>query len=195
MSRIPYVVEKNDKDGERAYDIWTRLMKDRIIFINGDFNNDMADAVVAQLLFLESEDVEKDIYMYINSPGGMISSMYAIYDTMQYIKPEIVTIGYGTVASAGSFILAAGTKGKRFALPNTDIMIHELAGGHSGKFQEMRNSYLHVEKLYDKMANHYVTMTGQPLKKVKEDMSRDFWMNAEEAVKYGLIDKVEVKRV
>jgi ATP-dependent Clp protease protease subunit len=194
-ARIPYVIEKNDKDGERAYDLYSRMLKDRIIFVTEEFTPTMADAIVGQLLFLESEDSDKDIYMYINSPGGAISAMYAIYDTMQYIKPDVVTIGYGTVASAGSFILAAGAKGKRFVLPNTDIMIHELSSGTQGKFGDMVNNFKHIEKLHAKMAKHYVAMTGQTLNKVKKDMERDHWLTAEEAKDYGLVDSVEYKRV
>lgn len=194
MSRVPYVIEKGEKDQEKVYDLYSRMLKDRIIFLSGDFTESMADSMVAQLLFLEANDSVKDIYMYINSRGGLIDAMYAIYDTMQYIKPEIVTVGYGTIASAGSFILAAGTKGKRFALPNTNIMIHELSGGTGGKFQDVRVAYKHMERLYSKMAGHYVELTGQTLKRVKTDMERDFHMTPEEAKKYGLIDGVEYKR-
>ena len=155
----------------------------------------MANSIVAQLLFLEASDKDQDIFMYINSHGGYISSMYAIYDTMQYIKPDIVTVGYGVVMSAGSFILAAGTKGKRFALPNTDIMIHELSSGAQGKFNDIKIEYQQLELLHAKMARDYVKMTGQKLSKIKRDMERDFYMNPEEAKEYGLIDKVEEKRV
>lgn len=195
VGRMPYVIEKNDKDGEKAYDLFSRMLKDRIIFVNGEFHPDMADVIVAQLLFLEANDPTKDIYMYINSPGGHITAMYAIYDTMQYIKPDIVTIGYGSVCSAGSFILAAGTKGKRYALPNTDIMIHELSSGAQGKFGDIKNSYEKIERLHKKMAKHYVAMTGQKLAKIKKDMERDHWLTAEEAKTYGLIDTVEENRV
>jgi len=191
---VPYVIEKGKNDQERTYDIYSRLLKDRIIFIKGEFTNDMADAVTAQLLFLESADSEKDISMYINSPGGHISAMYSIYDTMNYIKPDICTLAYGQACSAGSFILAAGTKGKRFALPNCDIMIHELSGGHQGKFNDMKIGYEKTKRLYDKMATHYVGFTGQKLAKVKKDMERDCYLTAEEAVKYGLIDRVQEKR-
>lgn len=194
-ARIPYVIEKDDKNGERAYDLFSRMLKDRIIFVNGEFNPEMADSVVGQLLFLEAQDPDKDIYMYINSPGGMITAMYGIFDTMNYIKPDIVTIGYGSVASAGSFILAAGTKGKRFALPNTEIMIHELSGGTGGKFGDMVNDFRKIERLHAKMAEQYVVMTGQKLTKIKKDMERDYWMTADEALTYGLVDKVEYKRV
>ena len=191
---VPYVIEQGPKDQERMYDLYSRMLKDRIIFIKGEFNQDMADSVVAQLLFLESSDNEKDIYMYINSPGGHVTALYAIYDVMTYIKPDIVTVGMGQCASAASFILAAGTKGKRFALPNTEIMIHELAGGVQGKAQDMFQRLEHTKKLWEKMAKHYVEFTGQRLAKVKKDMSRDHFMSAEEAKEYGLIDEIHAKR-
>ena len=191
---VPYVIEKGPKDQERMYDLYSRLLKDRIIFIRGAFNQDMADSVVAQLLLLETTDPDKDIYMYINSPGGYITSMYAIYDVMSCVKPDIVTVGMGQCASAGSFILAAGTKGKRFALPNTEVMIHELSGGTEGKAQDMFNQLDHTRKLWDKMAKHYVGFTGQKLAKIKKDMSRDHYMSAEEAIEYGLIDEVHETR-
>jgi ATP-dependent Clp protease protease subunit len=191
---VPYVIEKGKDNQERVYDLYSRMLKDRIIFIRGAFDADMADAVVAQLLFLESVDNSADIFMYINSPGGEIHPMYAIYDTMCYIKPEITTIGFGEVCSAASFILAAGTKGKRFCLPNTEIMIHELSGGASGKFNEIENRYIHTKKLYDRMAVHYSKMTGQRITKIKKDMEKDFFMNAEEAKAYGLVDEIQNKR-
>jgi len=191
---VPNVIEDKGTGKERVYDLFSLLMQDRIIFIRGKFNQDLADIVVAQLLYLESNDKEADIHMYINSPGGEISSMYAIYDTMQYIKNDIVTIGMGTVASAGSFILAAGTQGKRFALPNVSLMIHELSSGMEGKYHDIKNSYEHTEYLYDKMAKHYVGFTGQKLTKIKKDMQKDFYMNSEAAKEYGLIDKIQYKR-
>jgi ATP-dependent Clp protease protease subunit len=154
----------------------------------------MADSVVGQLLFLESDDKEKDIFMYINSPGGLINAMYGIYDTMTYINPDIVTVGYGMVMSAGSFILAAGTKGKRHVLPNTNIMIHELSTGTEGKFGDIANYLEHVQRRYEKMAEHYSKFTGQTLKKVKADMQRDFYMTAEEALEYGLVDSIQETR-
>lgn len=194
MGKLPFVIEKNDKDGERAYDLYSRLLKDRIVFVTSEFRQDMADAIVAQLLFLEADDSEKDIYMYVNSPGGEVNAMYAIFDTMKYIKPDIVTIGYGQCCSAGSFILAAGTKGKRYALPNTQIMIHEMAGGTQGKMHDMRSRYEHMQTLYEKMAEHYVELTGQKLNKIKKDMEKDHWLTSEDAKTYGLIDKVEYKR-
>lgn len=191
---IPYIIEKGPNNQERSYDLFSRLLKDRIVFIRGPIRDGFADAVVAQLLFLESDSPEKDIYMYINSPGGLISEMYGIYDAMQYVKPDINTMGYGQCMSAGSFLLAAGTKGKRFALPNADIMIHELAGGADGKYHEIRNSVKHMEVLYENMAKQYVEFTGQKLSKVKKDMERDNFMTAQEAKDYGLIDEIQYNR-
>jgi ATP-dependent Clp protease protease subunit len=190
---VPYIIEKN-KDGERSYDLYSRLLRDRIIFIGGEFNRELANSTVAQLLFLESFDSDKDIFMYINSPGGHIEAMYAVYDTMRYIKPNITTIGFGEVCSAGSFVLAAGTKGKRFCLPNTNIMIHELSGGAGGKFNEIETKYTHVKKIHEKMAKHYSLMTGQKVSKIKKDMERDYYMTPEEAKEYGLIDAIQEKR-
>ena len=186
---VPYVIEKSDK-GDKVYDLYSKLLSDRIVFIRGEFNPAMADAVTAQLLFLESQDNEKDIYLYINSPGGMVTSMFSIFDTMQYIKPDICTIAYGDAASAASFILSAGTKGKRFALPNASVMLHELSGGHQGKFHELLNSFKHTEKLYEKMAKYYVEFTGQKLEKIQEDMKIDYYMSAKEAKEYGVIDDI-----
>jgi ATP-dependent Clp protease protease subunit len=188
-----YVIEEVNGE-EKGYDLASRMLKDRIIFINGEFNDKMADSVVAQLLFLESQSSEKDISIYINSPGGLVTSMYAIYDTMCYIRPDVATIGYGQVCSAGSFILAAGTKGKRYALKNTDIMIHELSGGHSGMFHDMKVAYEKTKRLHDKMAKQYSKVTGQSIKKIREDMEIDNWLTADEAKAYGLIDHVEEKR-
>lgn len=190
----PYVIEAGENNQEKVYDIYSRMLKDRIIFIKGEFTPELADAVTAQLLFLESADKDKDIYMYINSPGGRITAMFSIYDTMQYIKPDVCTIAYGEACSAGSFILAGGTPGKRFALPNAQIMLHELSGGHQGKFHDMKNSFEHTEKLYDKMANYYVDFTGQKKTKIKNDMKRDFYMSAEEAKIYGVIDAIQERR-
>jgi ATP-dependent Clp protease protease subunit len=190
----PYVIEEGQNGQEKVYDIYSRMLKDRVVFIRGEFNPELADLITAQLLFLESQDKEKDIYLYINSPGGMISSMFSIFDTMRYITPDVVTITYGQACSAGSFILAAGAKGKRNALKNSDIMIHELSGGHQGKFHEMKNSFEHTQYLYDKMADYYVEFTGQSLETIKEDMRKDFYMSAEAAKKYGLIDSVHESR-
>lgn len=191
---IPYVIEKGKNDQERSYDLWSRLLKDRIVFVKGEFCHDMADSVVAQLLFLESSDPESDIYMYINSPGGDVTAMYAIFDAMTYIKPDIATIGYGHCMSAGSFILSAGTKGKRAALPNTQIMIHELSTGNQGKFNDVKVTFEHTQKLYNLMAEHYVNFTGQKLTKIKKDMERDHYLDATTALSYGLIDKIYDKR-
>jgi ATP-dependent Clp protease protease subunit len=191
---IPYVIEKGPKDSERVYDLYSRLLKDRIIFIRGEFNSDMADIVVPQLLFLESADPDKDIFMYINSPGGSITAMYAIHDVMQYIKCDVCTLAYGMAASAASFILAAGTKGKRFALPNTDIMIHELATGLQGKAKDVHNDYKKMAKLDKKLNKHLSEFTGKTVKQIEKDVKLDFWMNPEEAMDYGLIDKVHYKR-
>jgi len=191
---IPYVIEKGPNDQERVYDLYSRLLKDRIIFIRGEFCDDMADAVVAQLLFLESFDSDQDITMYINSPGGSVISMYAIYDVMNYIKTDIVTVGIGSCASAASFILAAGTKGKRFALPNIDIMVHELSTGTQGKAGDIRNYVKKMELLYERMARHYSEFTGQDINKIKKDMERDYYMTAEEAKEYGLIDAIHEHR-
>jgi ATP-dependent Clp protease protease subunit len=191
---IPYIIEKGPNNQERSYDLFSRLLKDRIVFIRGPISSGFADVIVAQLLFLESDSPEKDIYMYINSPGGYITEMYGIYDAMQYIKPDICTMGYGQCCSAGSFLLAAGTKGKRFALPNADIMIHELAGGTSGKFNDMKNDLKHSERQYEKMAAQYVEFTGQDIETVKKDMERDCFMTAEEAKEYGLVDEIQYNR-
>jgi ATP-dependent Clp protease, protease subunit len=191
---IPYVIEQDEKGREKSYDLFSRLLKDRIVFIGTSFESNMANIVVAQLLFLEMMDNDADIYMYINSPGGEIRAMYAIYDCMNYIKNDIVTLGMGDVASAASFILAAGTKGKRYLLPNTEVMIHELSGGAQGKATDMEINLKHALKLRDKMAVQYSEVTGQPLEKIKLDMERDYWMTAEEAIEYGLADKIQDKK-
>ena len=187
--KLSYVIE-GENDKERSYEIFSRLLKDRIIYIQGQFNDEMANSVVAQLLYLNSRDKSKDIYMYINSPGGSITSMYSIYDVMNYISSDIYTVGIGSVCSAGSFILAAGTKGKRACLPNTQIMIHEFSGGFEGKANDMFLTAERYKKLYDKMAHQYVSFTGQSLKRVKKDMERDYFLTAEESLEYGLIDKI-----
>lgn len=186
---LSYVVE-GDGEKEKNYEIFSRLLKDRIIYLQGAFNDDMANNIVAQLLYLDSRDSEQPIYMYINSPGGSISSMYAIYDVMNYIQSPVHTVGLGSVCSAGSFILAAGEKGSRKCLPNTTIMIHELSGGTQGKANDMFNEMKHIESLYEKMAKQYVKFTGKSLARVKKDMFRDHWLNAEAALEYGLIDTI-----
>jgi len=192
MTSVPYVIEKGEKGQERVYDLYSRLLKDRIIFIRGTIDQDLADSVVAQLLFLESIDKKADINVYINSPGGAINAMYAIYDTFNLIKCDVATLGLGQCSSAGSFLLAAGAKGKRVGLQNLSLMLHELSSGYQGKAGDMRNHHLHIERLYEKMAKQYVEMTGQKLVKIKKDMTRDFYMTSEEAVKYGVIDKVGI---
>ena len=193
MALVPMVVEQTNR-GERSYDIYSRLLKDRIIFLTGEVNDQMADLIVAQLLFLESEDPDKDIQIYINSPGGSVSAGFAIYDTMQYIKPDVSTICVGLAASMGAFLLLAGEKGKRYALPNADIMIHQPLGGAQGQASD---SQIHAEKILKtrKQLNAIIAeRTGQTLKKVEKDTDRDFFMSAEEAKAYGIIDDVIVKR-
>lgn len=193
MALVPMVVEQTNR-GERSYDIYSRLLKDRIIFLTGEVNDQMADLIVAQLLFLESEDPDKDIQIYINSPGGSVSAGFAIYDTMQYIKPHVSTICVGLAASMGAFLLLAGEKGKRYALPNADIMIHQPLGGAQGQASDIQ---IHAEKILKtrKQLNAIIAeRTGQTLKKVEKDTDRDFFMSAEEAKAYGIIDDVIVKR-
>ena len=193
MALVPMVVEQTNR-GERSYDIYSRLLKDRIIFLTGEVNDQMADLIVAQLLFLESEDPDKDIQIYINSPGGSVSAGFAIYDTMQYIKPDVSTICVGLAASMGAFLLLAGEKGKRYALPNSDIMIHQPLGGAQGQASDIQ---IHAEKILKtrKQLNAIISeRTGQALEKVEKDTDRDFFMSAEEAKAYGIIDDVIVKR-
>lgn len=190
---IPYVIEKGPGDNERVYDLYSRLLKDRIVFVRGIIDQDLADSVVAQLLFLDSTDTE-NINVYINSPGGEISAMFGIFDTIQYIRSDITTLGLGTCASAASFLLSAGAKGKRFALPNCQIMLHEISGGVSGKVGDVRGNYKHMEDLHNKLSKYYSKMTGQTITKVKRDLERDFHMTPEEAIEYGIIDQIQKKR-
>ena len=190
---IPYVVEQTSR-GERSYDIYSRLLKDRIIFLDGEVNNDTASLVVAQLLFLESEDPDKDINLYINSPGGVITAGMAIYDTMQYVKPDVATICVGMAASMGAFLLAAGAKGKRYALPNAEIMIHQPLGGAQGQASDIKIQADHILRIKEKLNRILAEKTGQPLERVTADTDRDNYMTAEEAAAYGLIDKVVEKR-
>lgn len=190
---IPYVVEQSAR-GERSYDIYSRLLKDRIIFLDGEVNDAAASLIVAQLLFLESEDPDKDINLYINSPGGVITSGMAIYDTMQYIKPDVCTICIGMAASMGAFLLAAGAKGKRYALPNAEIMIHQPLGGAQGQASDIKIQADHIIRTRDKLNRILSERTGQPLETISKDTDRDNYMSAEEAVAYGLIDKVVEKR-
>lgn len=186
---VPMVVEQTNR-GERAYDIYSRLLKDRIVFIGGPIDDHVANLVIAQLLFLESEDPDKDIHLYINSPGGVVYSGLAIYDTMQYIKPDVSTICIGMAASMGAFLLAAGAKGKRFALPNSEIMIHQPLGGARGQASDIEIHARHILKLRDRLNRILSENTGQPLEVIERDTDRDFFMTAEEAKNYGLIDAI-----
>ena len=186
---IPMVVEQTSR-GERSYDIYSRLLKDRIVFLVEEVNEHTASLIVAQLLFLESEDAEKDISFYINSPGGSITAGMAIYDTMQYIKPAVSTICIGMAASMGAFLLAAGAKGKRFALPNAEIMIHQPLGGMSGQAEDLRIHAERILKTRDKLNRILAENTGQNLETIARDTDRDNFMDAEDAVRYGLVDQV-----
>ena len=189
MSLIPYVIEQTNR-GERSYDIFSRLLNDRIILLNEEVNSASAGVVVAQLLYLEGQDPEKDISLYINSPGGMITDGMAIYDTMQYIKCDVSTICLGMAASMGAFLLAAGAKGKRFALPNSEIMIHQPSGGAQGQATDISIHANHILRVKEKLNQILSERTGQPLEVVKRDTERDNFMTAQEALEYGLIDKV-----
>ena len=189
MAYVPMVVEQTNR-GERSYDIFSRLLNDRIILLNEDVNSASAGVVVAQLLYLEGQDPEKDISLYINSPGGVITDGMAIYDTMQYIKCDVSTICIGMAASMGAFLLAAGTKGKRFALPNSEIMIHQPSGGAQGQATDISIHANHILRVKDKLNQILSERTGQPLEVVKRDTERDNFMTAQEALEYGLIDKV-----
>lgn len=189
MALVPTVVEQTGR-GERAYDIYSRLLKDRIIFLSDEVNDTTASLVVAQLLFLEAEDPDKDIHLYINSPGGSVTAGMAIYDTMQYIKPDVSTICIGMAASMGAFLLNAGAKGKRFALPNSEIMIHQPLGGFQGQATDIDIHAKRILKIKDKLNQILSENTNQPLEKIKVDVERDYFMEASEAVEYGLIDKV-----
>lgn len=189
MSLVPYVVEQTNR-GERSYDIFSRLLNDRIILLNEEVNSASAGVVVAQLLYLEGQDPEKDISLYINSPGGVITDGMAIYDTMQYIKCDVSTICLGMAASMGAFLLAAGTKGKRFALPNSEIMIHQPSGGAQGQATDISIHANHILRVKEKLNTILSERTGQPLEVVQCDTERDNFMTAQEALEYGLIDKV-----
>lgn len=193
MALIPYVVEQTSR-GERSYDIFSRLLKDRIIFIGEQIDENTASTVVAQLLFLEAEDPDKDICIYINSPGGSVTAGMAIYDTMQYIKPDVSTICIGMAASMGAFLLSSGTKGKRYALPNAEIMIHQPLGGVQGQASDIQIHAEWILKTREKLNRILSENTGQPLDIIEKDTDRDNFMGAEEAAAYGLIDKVVVSR-
>lgn len=189
MNLIPTVIEQTNR-GERAYDIYSRLLKDRIIFLGTPINDTVANIVVAQLLFLQAEDPDKDISLYINSPGGSITAGMAIYDTMNFIKPDVSTICIGMAASMGAFLLAAGTKGKRFALPNSEVMIHQPLGGAQGQASDIEIAAKRILKMRDKLNQILSERTGQPLERIQKDTDRDNFLSAAEALEYGLIDKV-----
>jgi len=193
MSLVPIVVEQTNR-GERSYDIYSRLLKDRIIVLSDEINDVTASLVVAQMLFLEAEDPDKDIQLYINSPGGSVTSGFAIYDTMQYVKPGVSTICIGMAASMGAFLLAAGAKGKRFALPNSEIMIHQPLGGARGQATDIKIHAEQIIKIKNKLNKILSERTGQPFEKIERDTERDFFMSAEEAKAYGIVDEVMERR-
>ena len=189
MSLVPYVIEQTSR-GERSYDIYSRLLKDRIIFLGEEVSDVAANIIVAQLLFLEAEDPDKDIHLYINSPGGSVTAGLAIYDTMQYIKCDVATYCMGMAASMGSFLLSGGTKGKRYAMPNSEIMIHQPSGGAQGQATEIQIAAEHILKIRTRLNQILAENTGQPLDVIRIDTERDNFMSAEEAKEYGLIDEV-----
>ena len=193
MALIPYVIEQTSR-GERSYDIYSRLLKDRIIFLGEEVNDVTANLVVAQLLFLESEDPNKDIHLYINSPGGSVSAGWAIFDTMRYIKCDVSTTCIGMAASMGAFLLAGGTKGKRFALPNSEIMIHQPYGGAQGQASDIKIQADQIIEIRKRLNRYLSENTGQPIEVIERDTERDHWMSAEEAKAYGLIDEVVSSR-
>ena len=193
MATIPYVIEQNSR-GERSYDIYSRLLKDRIIFLGEEVNEVTASLTVAQLLFLESEDPGKDIHLYINSPGGVVTAGMAIYDTMQYVKCDVSTMCMGMAASMGAFLLSGGTKGKRLALPNAEIMIHQPSGGAQGQATEIEIAAEHILRTKKKLNTILSENTGQPYETIVKDTERDNWLTAQEALEYGLIDKVMENR-
>ncbi len=195
MSLVPTVIESTNR-GERAYDIYSRLLKDRIIMLSDQVSDSTASIIIAQMLFLEADDPDRDIYFYINSPGGSVTSGLAIYDTMQYIKPPVSTICIGLAASMGSFLLTAGAKGKRYALPNSEILIHQpsVSGGFQGQATDIEIHARWMLKTKEKINKIYAEATGQPLEKIQQDMERDYFMSAEEAKTYGLIDEILYKK-
>lgn len=193
MNFVPIVVEQSSR-GERSYDIYSRLLKDRIVFVTGTIDDNLANLIIAQLLFLEAEDPNKDIHLYINSPGGSVSSGMAIYDTMQYIKPDVSTICMGMAASMASVLLAAGTKGKRFTLPYARVMIHQPLGGTQGQATEIEIHAREILRIRDEMNDILSKHTGQPKKKIEVDTERDYYLTAGEALKYGLVDEILVRQ-
>jgi ATP-dependent Clp protease, protease subunit len=190
---MPFVVEQTTR-GERSYDIYSRLLKDRIVFLGTPVDDDVANVIIAQLLFLESEDPDKDVSLYINSPGGSVSSGMAIYDTLQYIKPQVSTICLGLAASMGAFLLAGGTKGKRFALPNARVMIHQPSGGAGGQATDIEIMAKEILKTKARLNELLAANTGQPLERIERDAERDYWMSGAEAKEYGLVDEVIVSK-
>jgi len=193
LGMVPIVIEQSGR-GERAYDIYSRLLRERIIFLVGPVNDATANLVVAQMLFLESENPDKDIFLYINSPGGSVSAGLSIFDTMQFIKPDVSTLCMGMAASMGSFLLMAGAKGKRFALPNSRVMIHQPSGGAQGQATDIEIAAREIIKTREQLNRIYADRTGQPIERIAADMERDRWMNPAEAMDYGLIDQVLEKR-
>ena len=193
MNLIPTVIEQSSR-GERAYDIYSRLLKDRIIMLSGPVTDDLANTIIAQLLFLDAQDSEKDIYLYINSPGGSVTAGLAIFDTMNFVKADVQTIVMGMAASMGSFLLAAGTKGKRFALPNAEVMIHQPLGGAQGQATEIEIAARHILKTRDRLNKILAERTGQPIEIIEKDTDRDNFMSAEEAKAYGLVDEIMVTK-
>ncbi|MDK3596177.1 ATP-dependent Clp endopeptidase proteolytic subunit ClpP [Staphylococcus pseudintermedius] len=189
MNLIPTVIETTN-GGERAYDIYSRLLKDRIIMLGSAIDDNVANSIVSQLLFLQAQDAEKDIYLYINSPGGSVTAGFAIYDTIQHIKPDVQTICIGMAASMGSFLLAAGAKGKRFALPNAEVMIHQPLGGAQGQATEIEIAAKHILRTRERLNKILSERTGQPIEKIEKDTDRDNFLTAQEAKEYGLIDEV-----
>lgn len=189
MVLIPTVIEKS-QFGERAYDIYSRLLKERIVFLGGVINDAVANTIIAQLLFLESEDPKKDISLYINSPGGSVTAALAIYDTMQHIKPDVSTICVGTAASAGAVLLAVGQKGKRYVLPNSEVMIHQVMGQAEGQAIDIEISARHIVRTKERINKILAKHTGQPISKIEKDTDRDFFMSAEEAKEYGIVDQI-----
>ena len=194
MSYIPYVIEQTGR-GERSYDIYSRLLKDRIIMLSGEVNDAVASSIVAQMLFLEAQDPDKDIYFYINSPGGVVTAGLSMYDTMNYIKPDIVTICIGQAASMGAFLLSSGTKGKRYALPHTRIMIHQPSGGAQGQSTDIQIQAQEIQRLKDMLNEIMAKNCGKKPKQLEKDTERDNFMSAKEALEYGLIDKILEKSI
>ncbi len=193
LGMVPMVIETSGR-GERAYDIYSRLLKERVVFLVGEVNDHMANLVIAQLLFLESENPEKDISLYINSPGGSVSAGMAIYDTMNFIKPDVSTLCMGMAASMGAFLLSSGAKGKRFSLPNSKVMIHQPLGGARGQATEIENAAREIIKTREQLNKILAENTGQPLSRIENDTERDYYLSAEEAKDYGLVDQVIAKR-